>query len=163
MLAGDRQAYRINVVRGPANSSLPILSLFPAAVAVVDGETGIVLRLTSYIGDRPVRRCELRDITPATGDLTIDIPPDLPVTEETGPGGAGHPRSGPYRTGFPWKAAGAAAGQVAAGVAKEAGKSRRRLPAPAQRTVARQDPVDRRPGLGSGPRPGPGPGGPGPG
>lgn len=123
VLAGDRQAYRINVVRGPANSSLSILSLFPAAVAVVDVETGIVLRLTSYIGDRPVRRCELRDITPATGDLTIDIPPDLPVTEETGPGGAGHPRSGPYRTGFPWKAAGAAAGQVAAGVAKEAGKA----------------------------------------
>ena len=123
VLAGDRPAYRINVVRGPANSSLSIPSLFPAAVAVVDAETGLVLRLTSYIGDRPVRRIELRDITTAAGDLTIDIPPDLPVTEETFPGGHGRPRSGPYRTGFPWKAAGAAAGQMAAGVAKEAGKA----------------------------------------
>lgn len=113
------------MVRGPANSSLSIPTLFPAAVAVVDAETGIVLQLTSYIGDQPVRRYELRDITPAAGDLTIDIPPDLPVTEESGPGG--HLRSGPYRTGFPWKAAGAAAGQAAAGVAtgvaKEAAKA----------------------------------------
>ena len=124
-LAGDRQAYRLNVVRGPLNSSLSIPRLFPAAVAVVDAETGIVVRLTSYIGDRPVHRFELRDITPVAGDLTIDVPPDLPVTEETGPGG--HPRGGPYQTGFPWKAAGAAAGQAAAGVAtavaKEAAKA----------------------------------------
>jgi len=125
VLAGDRQAYRLNVVRGPVNSSLSIPTLFPAAVAVVDAETGIMLRLTSYIGDRPVRRYELRDITPVAGDLTIDIAPDLPVTEETGPGG--HLRSGPYRAAFPWKAAGAAAGQAAAGVAtgvaKEAAKA----------------------------------------
>ena len=99
--------------------------MFPAAVAVVDAETGILLRLTCYIGDQPVRRYELRDITPVAGDLTIDIPPDLPVTEETSPGE--HPRSGPYRAAFPRKAAGAVAGQAAAGVAtgvaKEAAKA----------------------------------------
>jgi hypothetical protein len=127
VLVGERRAYRINVARGAANSSLSLPSLFPAAVAVVDAGTGLVLRLTSYIGDRPVRRSELRDITPMTGDLLIDIPPDLPVTEETGPGGDGHRPGGPYRVGFPWKAAGAAAGQaatdVAKGVAKEAAKA----------------------------------------
>jgi hypothetical protein len=120
--AGDRQAYRINVARGAANSSLSLPSLFPAAVAVVDAGTGLVLRLTSYIGDRPVRRCELRDITPMAGELTIDIPPGLPVTEETGPGGDARPPGGPYRVGFPWKAAGAAAGQAATDVAKGVAK-----------------------------------------
>jgi hypothetical protein len=96
-------------------------------VAVVDAEMGLVLRLTSYIGDRPVRRCELRDITPMASELTIDIPPGLPVTEETGPGGDARPPGGPYRVDFPWKAAGAAAGQaatnVAKGVAKETAKA----------------------------------------
>jgi hypothetical protein len=94
---------------------------------VVDAGTGLVLRLTSYIGDRPVRRSELRDITPMAGDLTIDIPPDLPVTEDPGPGADGSPPGGPYRVAFPWKAAGAAAAQdvadVAKGVAKEAAKA----------------------------------------
>ncbi len=127
VLAGDRQAYRINVARGAASSSLSLPSLFPAAVAVVDAGTGLVLRLTSYIGDRPVRRSELRDITPMAGDLTIDIPPDLPVTEDPGPGADGSPPGGPYRVAFPWKAAGAAAAQdvadVAKGVAKEAAKA----------------------------------------
>jgi hypothetical protein len=139
VLVGERQAYRINVARGAGNWSLSLPSLFPAAVAVVDAELGLVLRLTSYIGDRPVRRCELRDITPLAGDLPIDIPPDLPVTEDPGPGrgprpagnrgpaGDGLPPGGPYRVAFPWKAAGAAAGQaatdVAKGVAKEAAKA----------------------------------------
>jgi hypothetical protein len=119
--AGGRAAYRINVARGAAGSWLSLPWLFPGAVAVVDAETGIVLRLTSFIGDRPVRRCELRDITAAAGDLTIDIPPGLPVTGETGPRDDRYPR-GPYRTGPPLKEAGAAAGQVAAGVAKEVAK-----------------------------------------
>jgi hypothetical protein len=119
--AGGRAAHRINVARGPAGSWLSLPLLFPAAVAVVDAETGTVLRLTSYIGDRPVRRCELRDITATAGDLTIDIPPDLPVTEGTGREADRHPH-GPYRTGLPLKGAGAAAGQAAAGVAKEAAK-----------------------------------------
>jgi len=86
-----------------------------------------VLRLTSYTGDRPVRRFELRDITPMAGELTIDSPPDLPVTEDPGPAGGGALLGVPYRVGFPWKAAGAAAGEVTAavakGVAKEAAKA----------------------------------------
>jgi hypothetical protein len=139
VLVGERRAYRINVARGAANTSWSLPSLFPSAVAVMDAELGLVLRLTSYIGDRPVRRAELRDITPLAGDLAIDIPPDLPVTEDPGPGGDRGPAGdgpsagdgptpgGPYRVAFPWKAAGAAAGQaatdVAKGVAKEAAKA----------------------------------------
>jgi hypothetical protein len=96
--------------------------IFPAAVAVVDAETGIVLRLTSYIGEQPVRRCELRDITATAGDLTIDIPPGLPVTEETDAFGDEH-HVGPHRVGIPLKVAGAAAGQIATGVAKDAAKA----------------------------------------
>jgi len=119
---GDRAAYRISAARGEAGPWLSLLALFPAAVAVVDVETGLVLRVTSYIGDRPVRRCELRDITPSADDLVIDIPPDLPVTEENGPDTDGDPPRGPYRTGLPLKEAGAAVGQAAAGVAKGVAK-----------------------------------------
>jgi hypothetical protein len=123
VLAGDRQAYRINVARGEAGWPLSWPLIFPAAVAVADAGTGIVLRLTSYIGDQPVRRCELRDITATAGDFTIDIPPGLPVVEETGPSGDEHHRGGPHRVGVPLKAVGAAAGQVATGVAKDAAKA----------------------------------------
>jgi hypothetical protein len=123
LLAGDRQAYRINVARGEAGSPPSWPLMFPAAVAVVDAGTGIVLRLTSYIGERPVRRCELRDTTTTAGDFTIDIPPGLPVAEETDPFGDEHHHGGPHRVGIPLKAASAAAGQVATGVAKDAAKA----------------------------------------
>ena len=83
----------------------------------------VLLRLTSYIGEQPVRRCELRDITATAGDFTIDIPPGLPVTEETGPlVDEGH-HGGPHRVGIPLKVVGVAAGQVATGVAKDAAKA----------------------------------------
>jgi hypothetical protein len=123
VLVGDRQAYRINVARGEAGWPLSWPLIFPAAVAVVDAATGIVLRLTSYIGEQPVRRCELRDTTATGGDFTIDIPPGLPVVEETGPFGDEHHRGGPHRVGIPLKVVGAAAGQVATGVAKDAAKA----------------------------------------
>lgn len=85
VLVGDRRAYRLNVTRGEAGWPLSWPLIFPAAVAVVDAGTGIVLRLTSYIGEQPVRRRELLDTTATAGDFTIDIPPGLPVVEETGP------------------------------------------------------------------------------
>lgn len=123
ILAGDRQAYRINVARGGAGWPLSWPLIFPAAVAVVDAATGIVLRLTSYIGEQPVRRCELRDTTATAGDFTIDIPPSLPVVEETDPLGDEHHRGGPHRVDIPLKVVGAAAGQVATRVAKDAAKA----------------------------------------
>ncbi len=57
--------------------------MFPAAVAVVDADLRLVLRLTSYIGTRPVQRHELRDVTTDVGDFRIKIPADLPTVEES--------------------------------------------------------------------------------
>ena len=84
-MAGDCPAYRINVARGDAER--PASLMFPAAVAVVDAELGILLRLTSYLGGKPVRRGELTDISAAAGDFSVNLPPGLPVSEESGPSG----------------------------------------------------------------------------
>jgi hypothetical protein len=81
--AAGRTAWRINGGRRPGDESLP--QLFPAAVAVVDTDLRLVLRLTSYIGTRAVQRLELRDVTTDTGDFQVKIPADLPVVEETRP------------------------------------------------------------------------------
>jgi hypothetical protein len=55
--------------------------LFPAAVAVVDAELGFIVRLTSYIGAKPVWRHELEGLTPVTGDFQVSLPTGLPVTK----------------------------------------------------------------------------------
>jgi hypothetical protein len=62
----SRPAYRINVGRRPGDES-PTL-MFPAAVAVVDADLGLVRQLTAYIGTKPVQRYELRDLTTDLGD-----------------------------------------------------------------------------------------------
>jgi hypothetical protein len=77
---GNRPAYRITATRRDGSGAA--LILFPTAIALVDAELGIISRLTSYIGDRPVQRYELRDITTATGDFHPRIPPGLPVSEK---------------------------------------------------------------------------------
>ena len=59
--------------------------MFPAAVAVVEADLKLVLRLTSYIGTRPVQRHELRDVTTDVGDFRIKIPADLPTVKESWP------------------------------------------------------------------------------
>jgi hypothetical protein len=80
--AGGRPGYRVAVTKGPAGTAAPML--YPAAVAVVDAETGVIQRLTYYIGDQAVERHELHDIAQAAGaDFTVDIPAGLPVVEET--------------------------------------------------------------------------------
>src|SRR5262249_36340149 len=50
-LAGDRPPYRSQAVQPRQHS--PVSMMFPAAVAVVDAELGVIVRLTSYIGGRP--------------------------------------------------------------------------------------------------------------
>jgi hypothetical protein len=88
--ADGRPGYRLSVARG----SEGWLSMrFPAAVAVIDAELGIIRRLTYYIGGKPVRRSELRDITASDEEFRIDLPPGLVVTEETSR--FGDSRSGP--------------------------------------------------------------------
>jgi hypothetical protein len=85
VMAGDRPAYRVSVARGDAPWSFSMM--FPAAVAVVDAEFGILLSLTSYLGGRPVRRYELREIVDlaGAGDFLVNIPPGLRAEQEAGP------------------------------------------------------------------------------
>jgi hypothetical protein len=125
VLAGGRRAYRISMARGDAEWSPSIM--FPAAVAVVDAELGILLRLTSYMGGEPVRRYELRDITTGPGEFRIDIPPDLPVCEETGPSGDARQAGPSQQASVPLKIASEVAGQVAAEAAKAARNFLRRM------------------------------------
>jgi hypothetical protein len=93
--------------------------MFPTAVAVVDAELGILLRLTSYLGGKPVQRCELRDVTSGAGDFRATIPPDLPTVEETRRTDGGPPPP----VNLPVKVASVVAQQVA----QEATKAARNL------------------------------------
>jgi hypothetical protein len=78
IMAGGRPAYRIHAARGDAPWTFA--TMFPAAVAVVDAELGIVLSLTSFLGGTPVRRYELRDVMATrAADFRVNIPSDLPV------------------------------------------------------------------------------------
>lgn len=58
-----RPGFRISAARNPHRFALPLAAVFPPAEAVADAELGILLRLTSYAGDRPAARFELRDIS----------------------------------------------------------------------------------------------------
>jgi hypothetical protein len=78
IMAGDRPAYRIHAARG--NAPWTFSMMFPAAVAVVDAELGIVLSLTSFLDGKPVRRYELRDVTAAlAGEFRVNVPSGLRV------------------------------------------------------------------------------------
>lgn len=78
---GDRRAFLLRAKREYVSSPEMI---FSPADAVVDAELGVLLRLTSYAGETPVSRYELRDISPGQGEFRTDIPDDLRVVEETG-------------------------------------------------------------------------------
>lgn len=122
----DRPAFRINVARGDAALS-PSLLWSSAAVAVVDAERGILLRLTTYAGARPVRRFELRDISAEAGEFRADLPPGLPIVAEDDPVRRfrdGHP---PPSINLFRSAAGAVGRQVAKETANAARNLRRRL------------------------------------
>jgi hypothetical protein len=80
----SRSAYQINAVRRTTGGDAGSM-LFPAAVAVIDAELGLMLRLTFYIGDMPVRRYELRDVTTSVGDFRPGMPEGLPVVEQARP------------------------------------------------------------------------------
>jgi hypothetical protein len=86
-----RPGYRVSVAAGPTGRGG---LLFPAAVAVIDAELGIILRLTCYLGPRPGQRQELRDLGTDIGDFRVDLPSGLPVTEDTS-GSGDRPASPP--------------------------------------------------------------------
>jgi hypothetical protein len=81
-----RRAYQLRVTQrcgGPAPGPL----LFFPADAIVDAETGCLLRLISYAGDRPASWWELRDFAAEPGepgDFSLDVPPGVRTVEETG-------------------------------------------------------------------------------
>ena len=84
---GGRRGYRFFADARPAlREPFAVLAklTFPA-VAVVDAETGLVLRVTTYKGGKPVVRHELRDVQPGGGggDFGFDVPPGMTVVEET--------------------------------------------------------------------------------
>jgi hypothetical protein len=61
--------------------------MFAPAVAVLDGDFGILVRLASYAAGRPLRRQELRDVTLTDEDppdFDADVPPGVRVTEDAG-------------------------------------------------------------------------------
>jgi hypothetical protein len=84
-----RRGYHLTVTRG--DGALPGgPSMFYPADAIVDAETGCLLRLIAYAGDVPASWWELDDVTVEPGD-TADpagfrprIPPGTRVLEETG-------------------------------------------------------------------------------
>ncbi len=125
VMADDRPACRVNVARGQAEWSFSLM--FPAAVAVVDAELGIVLRLTYYIGAKAVQRHELRDITTETGGFQVDLPAGLPTVEETGPFDDFKPAGPPRPASIPLNLAGLVARHAAAEAARAARNLWRRV------------------------------------
>ena len=122
IMAGDRPAYRLDVARGDAPWSF-LMFLFPSAVAVVDAELGVILSLTSYLGGKPVRRHELRDVTSGPADFRVDLPPGLQAEPE--------PDSpAPMEDPTPLKLAGVVAQEVGKGAAKAARNFLRLLGSP---------------------------------
>jgi hypothetical protein len=94
---GGRRAYRV-VARhredAPPGTSWWERLFFPA-VAVVDAETGLVLRLTRFKGGRAAMRQELRDIAvlEAGADFGFTPPPGRPVHQAGSPPGESEPGS----------------------------------------------------------------------
>jgi hypothetical protein len=84
-----RRGYHLRVTRGDGAAHAGPTMFYPAD-AIVDAETGSLLRLIAYDGDAPAEWWELDDVTAEPGD-TADpagfrphIPPGTRVVEESG-------------------------------------------------------------------------------
>jgi len=84
-----RRGYHLRVTRGDGATHAGPTMFYPAD-AIVDAETGSLLRLIAYDGDAPAEWWELDDVTTEPGE-TADpagfrphIPPGTRVVEETG-------------------------------------------------------------------------------
>ena len=84
-----RPARQLRVTPGPGGEEVvlgPLTTTYPAD-AIVDAETGCLLRLISYTGDTLVIWSELDDIStePADPDeFRVHVPPGTRIVEETG-------------------------------------------------------------------------------
>lgn len=123
-----RPAYRLSVARGDSEwfEWSPSM-IFPIAVAVVDAELGLLLRLTSYLGGRPVWRSELREISTQLGGFQVNIPADLPTAEELGLFDRAREGTPPRPVNIPLKIAGAVARHTATEAANAARNLLRRI------------------------------------
>jgi len=77
---------RVTRARGTRGLGAGPLMFFPAD-AIVDDQTGCLLRLISYTGDAPVGWWELDDISTEPGDpddFRVRVPPGARTVEETG-------------------------------------------------------------------------------
>lgn len=108
VLLGSRRGYRITArYRDGVRPAVGWWErLFFPAVAVVDAETGLLLRLTRFKGGRPVMRQELRDVTaldagadfgftPPAGRPVRDAGAEPPGPDEDRPGTWGWSRDSP--------------------------------------------------------------------
>jgi hypothetical protein len=78
-----RRGYRV-AVEGRRNTSSLLNGFFFPAVAVVDAESGRLLRLTQFKGGKPVVQTGLRDIAPVESeDFGFEPPAGLPVVEKS--------------------------------------------------------------------------------
>ena len=78
--------FRVTRARGTRGLGPGPLMFFPAD-AIVDDQTGCLLRLISYVGDAPFGWWELDDISTEPGDpdeFRVHVPPGRHVVEETG-------------------------------------------------------------------------------
>ena len=82
-----RRARQLRMTRGAGTEFVAgPLTYFPAD-AIVDAETGCLLRLISYIGDAPSAWWELDDLSTEPidpDDFRVHVPPGTRVVEETG-------------------------------------------------------------------------------
>ena len=97
VLAGGRRAYRIEA-RYREDTQFGASwwqRLFFPAVAVVDAETGRILRLTRFKGGRPTWRQELRDLAKLDpgADFAFTPPDGAPVYDRESPQGDGGPKT----------------------------------------------------------------------
>jgi hypothetical protein len=80
-----RRGYRVVARSGEPRQAVFDLweRIFFPAVAVVDAETGRLLRVTKFKGGRPVLRQELRDVgpLPVDADFAFTPPPGVPVDD----------------------------------------------------------------------------------
>jgi hypothetical protein len=103
--AGGRRAYRI-VARYRDVAGLGLgwwQRLFFPAVAVVDAETRVLLRLTRFKGARPTLRQELRDVAALApgADFGFTPPDGMPVRDADSPSADGQPGSRSWSWGPP--------------------------------------------------------------
>jgi len=82
----SRRAYQLHVTSSHGGPPPGPLIFFPAD-AIVDAETGCLLRLISYAGERPASWWELRDFAAEPGEpgeFRLHVPPGARTVTETG-------------------------------------------------------------------------------